>query len=506
MRLLHLLLYVIVGLQLPMTASATSKETIEIRSMDMEPEDHDPIRVDEMLIEADIAAQTVQFTLTTILRNQTDEDGNFFDEIEGEFILPLPTGAVINDFALDIEGLLVDGVLVEKEKARKTYTDKVTEGIDPGLAEMTNDNRYRVRIYPILEDDTRTIRLGFAAPATALSNWSLATEMNIADLSVNAPDYGLELKASDQKLNLTFNPPELGLKSNNSSILEHPVAGDFAVIHLSDDEIAKINTQFNSDPTTIAVIWDQSLSRQDSDVENEIAVIAAVLGKTNIQTAQLITGTDRILDREIFQGGRATEELLSKIKSIQYDGGSNIPSLLDENIIADICILVSDGKTIGDGEITVPDCPVFTISTSAFSDREYLQVIGELTGGRFVEFSNPSEMANQILNGSIPVITSQDMDFPRWLGSINDGLIIGRRQTNDRRVSFTIERPGQNALQIEKRLRGKTSHKGAPTLWAKRQAALLRSQGKSAADVIAFSPTLCHRRPRKQSDRAGRSI
>lgn len=39
-------------------------------------------------------------------------------DLEGELIFPLPDGAAVCGYALDIGGVLVDGVVVTKERAR----------------------------------------------------------------------------------------------------------------------------------------------------------------------------------------------------------------------------------------------------------------------------------------------------------------------------------------------------------------------------------------------------
>ncbi|HRI18982.1 MAG TPA: VIT domain-containing protein, partial [Burkholderiaceae bacterium] len=76
----------------------------------------------------------------------------------------LPAGAVVTGYALDIDGTLVDGVLVEPLKARRAYEDQVREGIDPGLAEVSRANRFTTQVYPFRDRSARTIRVKFSAP------------------------------------------------------------------------------------------------------------------------------------------------------------------------------------------------------------------------------------------------------------------------------------------------------------------------------------------------------
>src|SRR4051812_28604425 len=69
--------------------------------------------------------------------------------LEGELIFPLGEGQTISGYALEVEGKLRQAVSVPKEKAREVFEDIVRRGIDPGLAELTQGNVFRTRIYPI---------------------------------------------------------------------------------------------------------------------------------------------------------------------------------------------------------------------------------------------------------------------------------------------------------------------------------------------------------------------
>ena len=85
------------------------------------------------------------------------------DMLEGRFAFDLPPGAVVTGYALDIEGTLIDGVLVDPLKARREYEEQVRENIDPGVAEVSRANRFSTTLYPI-GAGSRTIRLRFSAP------------------------------------------------------------------------------------------------------------------------------------------------------------------------------------------------------------------------------------------------------------------------------------------------------------------------------------------------------
>src|SRR5690242_8683515 len=60
--------------------------------------------------------------------------------LEGNLEFPLPDGAALCGFALDLEGRLVDGVVVPREKARVALEAEIRRGVDPGLVEQVRGN------------------------------------------------------------------------------------------------------------------------------------------------------------------------------------------------------------------------------------------------------------------------------------------------------------------------------------------------------------------------------
>lgn len=84
--------------------------------------------------------------------------------LEGEFVFPLAEGQSITGYALEVEGKLRQGVVVEKETARVAYESTVRRGIDPGLAELTQGNVFRTRLYPLPAQGTKRVQISFDQP------------------------------------------------------------------------------------------------------------------------------------------------------------------------------------------------------------------------------------------------------------------------------------------------------------------------------------------------------
>ena len=82
--------------------------------------------------------------------------------LEGDFVLPLPAGATVSSYALEVNGALREAVAVEKDRARHAYEAIKAKMVDPGLVEREKDNTYRTRVFPIPAEGTKRMRIGYA--------------------------------------------------------------------------------------------------------------------------------------------------------------------------------------------------------------------------------------------------------------------------------------------------------------------------------------------------------
>ena len=115
-----------------------------------------PVRLERADVQIMVAGPLTQVTQTLIFRNPSKR------VLEGELTFPLPEGAAVSGFALDVKGELVDAVPVEKEKARVVFEKEVRKGVDPGLLEQLAGNVFRTRIYPLPAEGTRTVRITYS--------------------------------------------------------------------------------------------------------------------------------------------------------------------------------------------------------------------------------------------------------------------------------------------------------------------------------------------------------
>jgi Ca-activated chloride channel family protein len=83
----------------------------------------------------------------------TEIDQSFYNpsqyQLEGFYIFPVPKGAVINKFTMIINGKETKAELLDSDKARKIYDDIVRQMRDPALLEYSEQNIFKLRIFPI---------------------------------------------------------------------------------------------------------------------------------------------------------------------------------------------------------------------------------------------------------------------------------------------------------------------------------------------------------------------
>ena len=125
--------------------------------------------------------QTAEVVMEARIANHSDR------MMEGRFSLALPQDAVVTGYALDIDGRMIDGVLMDQPKAKAVYQEQVRGRIDPGLAEVTSGNKFSTNIYPIMPRGSRTIKVRFSAPMDSVNGLQipLKTVLPVASFNVS---------------------------------------------------------------------------------------------------------------------------------------------------------------------------------------------------------------------------------------------------------------------------------------------------------------------------------
>jgi len=81
--------------------------------------------------------------------------------IEGYYWFTVPLSATVTSFALETNGVLVEGEVVEKREAAARYAAAVRAANDPALLEWVDGRTYRARIFPIPASGNRRVVLRY---------------------------------------------------------------------------------------------------------------------------------------------------------------------------------------------------------------------------------------------------------------------------------------------------------------------------------------------------------
>jgi Ca-activated chloride channel family protein len=81
--------------------------------------------------------------------------------LEGTYLFPLPPGAHIDKFSMDINGKMQEAELLPADKARSIYEDIVRRYRDPALLEYVGRDTFKVRIFPIEPNGTKHVKIQY---------------------------------------------------------------------------------------------------------------------------------------------------------------------------------------------------------------------------------------------------------------------------------------------------------------------------------------------------------
>ncbi|MCP4446530.1 MAG: hypothetical protein GY811_14470 [Myxococcales bacterium] len=106
-------------------------------------------------------------------------DQTFFNtaarQLEGVYHLPLPPDAAISRLAMYVNGHLMEGGIVERQRGRQVYESIVYTRRDPALMEWMAGNAYKVRIFPLPGRTEKRLLMSYTQPMERLYGESILT-------------------------------------------------------------------------------------------------------------------------------------------------------------------------------------------------------------------------------------------------------------------------------------------------------------------------------------------
>jgi len=159
----------------------------------------------------------------------TKVDQEFFNpnpqRLEETYLFPLPEGATIDRFSMDIDGTMVQAELLDANKARQTYEEIVRRYHDPALLEYVGRGAMKVRIFPIEPNSRKRINLSYTQVLNIDSDVMEYTyPLNTEKFSARP------LRSVSVKVDLTSNTPIKSIYSPTHDVEGRPENEKRAVI------------------------------------------------------------------------------------------------------------------------------------------------------------------------------------------------------------------------------------------------------------------------------------
>ena len=372
--------------------------------------------------------------------------------LEGELEFPLPEGASVCGYALDVNGRLREGVVVKKDEARIAFEAEVKAGVDPGIVEHTKGNMWRTRIYPLPARGARTIRIDYVTPLAFAPNGDAALVLAMPRERLAERTIGITVP-----IRANLPPPTLGGLGDRRFAKAEAVwrtsSSDADVTPTEDVVVAmpllpptfaaveKTGSEFwfaascvrdggkaakgpDVSAKAFRILWDASGSRRPDDIAKAREALGALPEAANFT---LIAFRDTPEQPRNF-ASRA--ELLAAIDGLAYDGGTDFSALAAA--VKDI----PDGKDTAtllftDGMDTLSasaDGITFNALALVSGGEKDIESLRLACGGRVLDLSTATSesVSREIFSPSrfLAGVKGDGVDLVQGIGQIAAGRVI----------------------------------------------------------------------------------
>ena len=484
-----------------------------------------PMQLQELSMDILVMGQTAVTTMEMTFYNPNDR------VMEGEFEFPLSNGQEVSRFALDIDGKLREGVVVDKALGRQAFEDIARRNVDPGLLEKTEGNNFRARVYPMPAQGVRRILIAFEqelsqkdgrdfyflpiASGVKLKLFKLRTEVvsrlvkadieNTLQLNFGQSrnSYISEVKKDnytlDKNIGLTFpkidKPQLLTATKGTDSYLYGNIA------------LEKQSLREKEKPKRIGILWDCSSSSQKRDFAKEFALLDAYFKEIKEVKVALTTFHIRSSAAIPFKVENGNwQELRQYLEKLVYDGATDPQAMLFPQE-SDEYFLFSDGifnfrdknfdftRLIGQLH-----APVNVISSQLVANLDKLQYLSGATGGSFINL-NTQEVSEAVK--ALQYQAFQVLDYKVKKGNVvnlypQKGTLVGENFTfsgylNSEDATLVVSLGYPNKVIVEKELTFSKNTAASDEefallrrVWAEKKIAQLRREGAESKEIDAI--------------------
>jgi hypothetical protein len=343
-------------------------------------------------------------------------------QLEGTFRFPLPSGSIVTGLAMEIDGKLMEGEMLERERAREIYEEIVDNMRDPALLEWEAGQTFKLRVFPIQPGERKRVVMRYMAPLRV----DEAAESGFA----------VEIPSAVPAMQSTI--PSLVVRLDGREVVderEHAVRENFAVplakahvpafaseVHDGQRYLAaRVDIDWSKVPAPAEVVErgrtvifvDSSRSALESWPLAIEAVGGLLEGLGEGESFVLAVGD---LEVTVFQDGFVRNDASTRAAALEFlagiepDGASDlgraidrVGELLREVDGVDRIVYVGDGtptwgttdrvKLTERAEVALGGTPMYALSLGKRESREVLEALTSVNGGRTVAPKSAEQVA-----------------------------------------------------------------------------------------------------------------
>ncbi len=490
-----------------------------------------PVRLQSLEIEAAVSGGMAETRVRMVFFNPNNR------ALEGNLQFPLADGLQVTGFALDIDGAMRPAVPVEKSRGRQIIEMEERRGVDPALLEHTQGNQFRLRVYPIPAQGTRTVELAYAEPlAREGDGWvyrlPLAYAAGVKDFLVNIGVQGAAAMPRFGGMDgmPAFSPApgpngKAGAGDNGATAANGDTAQGWRVrldrpavplvsVHIPAARHVQAYTErFGNDtyfvaevpvdaqrtprplPRTVGLLWDASGSGARRAIDDELALLDRYFHALGNAEVRLVLLRDRPDAVQLFPVRDGNWDALRKaLQSVRYDGASALADWRPDAAVQEY-LLASDGLVNYGARrfpVLAPGQRLYAIASTPGADTVRLAALAERSGGALVTLAagQGAEAASRLLLTDGPRVTQWRADGAADVlvdaGSLGQGMlrVAGRLTRPAARVQLQLAQRG-STMPVSVQVDGAAApHPLAAWLWAGYQLRALEADHEAHRGAI----------------------
>ena len=483
-----------------------------------------PMQLQDLSVDILVVGQTAVTTMEMTFYNPNNR------VMEGEFEFPLAEGQQVSRFALDIDGKLREGVVVDKSLGRKAFEDIVRRGVDPGLLEKTEGNNFRARVYPMPRKGSRRIVIAFEqelsqkngqdfyflpiANAAKLKKFKIRTEVVSRFVKADIQN-SLQLDFTQSRNSYLSEVEKTNFTLNKNIALLFPKIDKPQLLTASQGDksylygniaLEKQELRAKEAPKTLGILWDVSSSSEKRDFAKEYMLLDSYFKE--VKNIKVVLTTFHIyaskpISFEIKEGN--WQALKDHLDKLTYDGATD-GNAMTFPAGADEYFLFSNGIfNFGKEAFQINNlvkrlhAPVCVITSELVANMDKLQYLAGATGGSFINLSS------QELLDAVKALRYQSFQLLGYRvksGNVTDlypqkGALVGENFTfsgelNSDEATLVVSLGYSGKVVVEKEVTFSKNNSASAgefallrRIWAEKKITQLQREGAQAKEIDA---------------------